>query len=163
MAWQNGGGVMEHNKQYILPSRSTLHLSSRLPHLAHHTHLFSTLPYQVQMGLTVFLHNQPDHPPQPPTHPSSASQPPFAFFSFLPLASLVYDTPQILSLCGFWQGVRYQDESQFHQAKKQGLREREQARGIQAGLSLPPTAPFPLYSISCLFAWLIFTFLLACG
>lgn len=76
---------------------------------------------------------------------------------FLPLASLVYDTPQILSLCGFWQGEGIPSQSLHFIRQRIERKHEEAALGTQTGLSLPARAGFPLFSISCLFARLLYS------
>ena len=151
------GGGGDRERQTVYPPKQ-IHAPSLLsPHLsplAHRTHLFSTLPYQDQMDPTVF-----------PCIPSS--QPP----PLLPTTFLLPFSPWLRSFMtphGFCHSVVSGKEREIPSrvsisAGKEWGFDRVRALGTQTGLSLPPTAPFPLFSISCLFAWLTFSLLLVCG
>lgn len=138
-------GQIEHALQYIIP------ISMLYPPISYRTHLFSTLHYQDQMDPTVSSCIQALQPPFPPT-------------TFLPLASLVYDTPQILSLCGFWQGKRKPSQSLHFNRQTMELEHKEEALGAQTGRSLPPWTAISKFSTSCMFVCLahIFSFICVC-
>lgn len=96
------GGVIGHNKQYILPR---LHPPPRSPH--------SSVFHSALSG--------PDGSDRLPSKLQFLADPaadhlfPFVLHH---LASFVYDTLRILSLRGFWHRREYRAESQFQRGKK---------------------------------------------